>query len=246
MAQLLVSVRNAAEAEAALAGGAALIDVKEPRNGPLGRASDETIATVVQAVAGRRPVSAALGELSDPSVCRYPPFGDYAFLKWGLHQAGRLQWRERVERFDNHLLSFMPNCRQVLAAYADWELANAPPLDEVCAYVLRRRSGGVLLLDTFTKAAPPGAARPTLLDFVSPSTIVRLCERCRDAGVRVALAGSLGRAEIEELMPAEPNWFAVRGAVCAGSDRAATVSASKVRELAELLGNAVSPAMSES
>ena len=36
--RLLVSVRSAAEAEEALAGGAALIDVKEPANGPLGKA----------------------------------------------------------------------------------------------------------------------------------------------------------------------------------------------------------------
>ena len=63
MTQLLVSVRSAEEAEAALHGGAALIDVKEPRRGALGRASDGILADVVRTVAGRRPVSAALGEL---------------------------------------------------------------------------------------------------------------------------------------------------------------------------------------
>ena len=36
MTGLLVSVRDAAEAEAALRGGATLIDVKEPRHGSLG------------------------------------------------------------------------------------------------------------------------------------------------------------------------------------------------------------------
>src|SRR5438128_1572682 len=60
---LLVSVRSAAEAEIAIGAGAALIDVKEPSRGPLGRADDTTIAAVVKQVAGRRPVSAALGEL---------------------------------------------------------------------------------------------------------------------------------------------------------------------------------------
>ena len=68
MTRLLVSVRSAAEAEAALRGGADVIDVKEPGRGPLGRADDAVIADVVRLVAGRRPVSAALGELCrDPS-----------------------------------------------------------------------------------------------------------------------------------------------------------------------------------
>ena len=51
--QLLVSVRDATEAAAALHGGAGLIDVKEPARGPLGRADAATIAAVVQTVAGR-------------------------------------------------------------------------------------------------------------------------------------------------------------------------------------------------
>src|SRR5215212_6095908 len=53
---LLVSVRNVEEAHRALEGGAALIDVKEPSRGALGRADDNVIAAVVAAVAGRRPV----------------------------------------------------------------------------------------------------------------------------------------------------------------------------------------------
>ena len=65
MTRLLVSVRSAAEAEAALTGGASVIDVKEPTRGALGRADDGAIADVVAAVAGRAPVSAALGELRD-------------------------------------------------------------------------------------------------------------------------------------------------------------------------------------
>src|SRR3712207_4897772 len=61
--QLLVSVRSAEEAEAALAGGADLIDVKEPRGGSLGRAEDWVLAGVLRRVSGRRPVSAAMGGL---------------------------------------------------------------------------------------------------------------------------------------------------------------------------------------
>src|SRR5215468_9568595 len=80
---LLISVRDAAEAEAALRGGADVIDVKEPRRGSLGRADAATIAAVVACVAGRRPVSAALGELVEPGSEAVPGPG-LSFVKWGL------------------------------------------------------------------------------------------------------------------------------------------------------------------
>jgi uncharacterized protein (UPF0264 family) len=65
VAKLLVSVRSPVEAEAALAGGAGIIDVKEPRNGPLGRARAEVWREVQLAVTHRVPVSVALGELNE-------------------------------------------------------------------------------------------------------------------------------------------------------------------------------------
>ncbi len=55
MTRLLVSVRSAAEAEIALVGGAALIDVKEPARGALGMADFQVIRDVITAVAGRAP-----------------------------------------------------------------------------------------------------------------------------------------------------------------------------------------------
>ncbi|MFO1092588.1 MAG: (5-formylfuran-3-yl)methyl phosphate synthase [Planctomycetaceae bacterium] len=63
--RLLVSVRNADEAIAALAGGADIIDVKEPRRGPLGMADANIVADIVACAGDRAPVSAALGEVRD-------------------------------------------------------------------------------------------------------------------------------------------------------------------------------------
>ena len=63
MAQLLVSVRSVAEAESALLGGAGLIDMKEPSRGSLGRIGPEIMQDIVDFVAGRATLSAAMGEL---------------------------------------------------------------------------------------------------------------------------------------------------------------------------------------
>jgi uncharacterized protein (UPF0264 family) len=228
--QLLVSVRSAAEAEAALEGGAQLIDVKEPRHGSLGRAGDAEITDIIARVAGMRPVSAALGELAQAEQARPYHGPGLAYVKWGLSGLGngadwRRAWQEAVRRVS----AANPACRVVLVAYADWQRAEAPSVAAVSAFA-REEAGTVLLVDTFVKTA-----RHTLLDWLPPAEICRLCASCHEAGVRVALAGSLGAAEIELLRPERPDWFAVRGAVCEGNEREATVSVRKVKELVGIL-----------
>ena len=65
VAKLLVSVRSGVEALAALAGGADVIDVKEPSHGPLGRAEFALWREVRGRVPPTVPMSVALGELSE-------------------------------------------------------------------------------------------------------------------------------------------------------------------------------------
>src|SRR5688500_14284157 len=67
---LLVGVRSGEEAALALAGGADVIDVKEPRRGALGAADAEVWNEVAEEVRGRAMTSAALGELLSEGVER--------------------------------------------------------------------------------------------------------------------------------------------------------------------------------
>ena len=53
MTGLLVSVRNALEAEFAARGGANIIDVKEPARGPLGCADAQTLRNICDAIGQR-------------------------------------------------------------------------------------------------------------------------------------------------------------------------------------------------
>src|SRR6185295_14546116 len=66
--RLLVSVTCAAEASVALAGGADLIDAKDSLAGALGAVSAEALREIYVAVAGRRPVTAALGDASEEAA----------------------------------------------------------------------------------------------------------------------------------------------------------------------------------
>jgi uncharacterized protein (UPF0264 family) len=233
MTRLLVSVRSAAEAAAALEGGADLIDVKEPSRGPLGKADDRTIADVVRVVAGRRPVSAALGELRDGAA---PPAGLPAlcYVKCGLADCaadGSPPLPPRMWALAEAVWRVNPLCKVAVVAYADWRRARAPSPDAVCAVAVRLRLGA-LLFDTWEKDDS------TLLDWLPPPALRPLIDVCRAGGLRVALAGSLRAEEMRALLPLQPDWFAVRGAVCHGRQRTAAVDAGKVRGLVELLTDA--------
>jgi hypothetical protein len=221
--KLLVSVRGPDEVEAALAGGAALLDVKEPSRGSLGRADDPTLEAVVRAVAGRRPVSAARGELGEAG----PPLPvTIAYAKWGLFGWGGCpSWREELPRAAERLPA---TTRPVAVAYADWPRADAPRPAEVCAFAAEAR-WGALLIDTWDKDGT------TLLDWLTPEELAGLRDDCARAGLPLALAGSLGPSEIEKLLFLHPDWFAVRGAACAGGQRTGRIDAEAVRRLVTLV-----------
>ncbi|MGH8728453.1 MAG: (5-formylfuran-3-yl)methyl phosphate synthase, partial [Burkholderiales bacterium] len=69
MTKFLASVTSVEEARIAFECGADLIDCKDPSSGALGALRDETVAAIVKYVAGRRPVSATIGDLPmEPSL----------------------------------------------------------------------------------------------------------------------------------------------------------------------------------
>jgi uncharacterized protein (UPF0264 family) len=224
--QLLVSVRSVAEAEIALHAGADLIDVKEPAHGSLGRADDDTIAGVLDVVRQRQPVSAALGELVQQNPL--PSMHGLRFAKWGLAGCAGTPWERDLEAAGQKLRQRDSQCDPVAVAYADWQRAAAPQADQVVRFVIN--SGWqVLLFDTWKK---DGA---TLFDWISPGSLRDLIERCRANHVRVALAGSLGFDQLSVVRDLEPNWLAVRGAVCRRGKRADAIDPARITRLANTL-----------
>ncbi len=230
---LLVSVRSPVEAKAALAGGAAIIDVKEPDNGSLGRATPAVLAGVIAAVAGRRPVSAALGELLPGNVDLPAELASLAYVKWGLagwRERASHEWQELLRRLRQQVESISP-CRVVVVAYADWQRAAAPRPQDVLSFSARERPS-VLLVDTWQKDGT------TLLDWMS---LGELQQMRRARGGRPACPGRLAGAR-------RNRQAAVRrsGLVCsarrglAGGQRGGEVEANRVRGLVEMINPSTS------
>jgi uncharacterized protein (UPF0264 family) len=229
MTGLLVSVRDVAEAQAALRGGAALIDVKEPLHGSLGASSPEVWRQVRDAIPPHVPCSAALGELTDVTdeqVAHWRfSLAGYQFAKLGLAGCGEIiEWQKRRQALLHEL---PPETRSVAVVYADWQSAGAPSPDKVLSAAIES-SCSALLIDTFDKS------RGSISTYFSTQELKHFLSAARFANLTTVLAGSLTPALAGELLPLEPDFLAVRGAVCRGG-RTGTVDESLVGDLVQML-----------
>lgn len=227
--QLLVSVRNVEEAVAAIHGGCDILDVKEPSRGSLGMASVDTLQQIVKLARQHHPqriVTAALGEVHEYATDSISPLpAELNLVKIGCARLGTTpQWREDwhcVRRLVSRALS--PATGWVAVAYADWQLALAPPPHEIVAEALSTGCRGVLF-DTYAKSGR------RLLDSISIVELQEIAERLHAAGLFLALAGSLRLEDLPALRPVPSDIIAIRGAACLGGLRTDAIQESAVRE----------------
>jgi (5-formylfuran-3-yl)methyl phosphate synthase len=232
---LLVSVRSADEALAALAGGADVIDVKEPNRGPLGAANHETIAEVVRVVSGRVPVTAAAGELGEllpalaSNLLRPLPAG-VALVKIGLSHCGPSRdWPSQWRRATRALRNSANRCHAlpVAVVYADWQAAKAPRPERIHSAALDIGCR-VILVDTWEKSSG------TLTEHWPTEKLKSYVHHVHGSDLAIVLAGSLSRANLLTAAELRPDLLAVRGAVCNGG-RSGTVSQVRVTDLRQAL-----------
>jgi uncharacterized protein (UPF0264 family) len=224
--RLLVSVSGAADAAAALEGGADIIDAKDATQGALGAVVPATLDAIIATVAGRRPVSAALGEAPDSSVpirvAALRP-GDVSFVKLGF-AAGVSRHQGLAHA---HLLAAAlagTGTAMVLAAYADAG-PGRPGRDAVLEIAAACGAAGVLL-DTLDKRR----GRP-LFAMASPEDVAEWVVAAHRERLFTALAGSIGAGEIGLARDTGADIVGVRGAACDGG-RTGELSSTRVRALA--------------
>ena len=239
--RLLISVANAAEASAALAGGADVIDAKDPLAGALGAVSTEVLREIHARVAGARLVTAAIGDAADDAEIERAA-GAFAAAGAALVKVGfaGITRASRVGELiaaavrgvgAGELIRLKPDPTGIIAvAYADADrvasLATAALVD-----VAARAGATGVLLDTADKTGPG------LRGLVAPADLAAWVDVAHDAGLLVAMAGKLTADDLAFVRDAGADIAGVRGAACEGG-RTGCVSADRVAVLRSLCGPA--------
>jgi FolB domain-containing protein len=222
MTLMLASVTGPAEAEIALAGGADIIDLKDPTQGALGAVPAETVQATIAAVAGRRPVSAVTGDgpmQPAPVVAaaeRMAAAGvDY--VKQGLFPGGEPEACIRA------LAPLAERVRLVGVLFAD------RGRDFSLLPVLARAGFFAAMLDTADKS------RGRLLDHVDLPRLRQFVTACAAHRLLSGLAGALEAPDVPRLLVLQPGVLGFRGALCGGAGRTAAIDPGAVREIRELI-----------
>jgi (5-formylfuran-3-yl)methyl phosphate synthase len=235
--RLLVSVVSAAEARRALAGGADIVDVKDPGEGALGAPSPRVLSEVVAAVGAAAPVSVALGD--DPGLpntaalaARGAELAGASFVKVGLRGVRELDRAAALMRAVADAVG--PRTAVIAAAYADAGALDPPALHPASLPELVRRTGiAGALVDTYRKDGRG------LYGWLPEAALVELIAATREAGGTFAIAGQLVRGQLGRVAA---DVVGVRSAVCRGGDRSAELEADLVAAaVAELRAGTLNP-----
>ncbi|MFT4558738.1 MAG: hypothetical protein ACI92S_004124 [Planctomycetaceae bacterium] len=242
--QLLVSVRSAAEASVALAGGCQILDVKDPARGSLGRADDLVIEQVLQTgIAAGVSVSAAMGEVAEYSTSpgirkdrRLPQsLARLSFTKLGLASLNHdnnwaARWQDTMSFLADGVRSSGDNHAPdwVAVIYADWQAADAPSPNAIVDRVLSTSEStsnhiAGVLIDTWSKKSG------RLLDSLTVEQLAELANSVQQSGRFFAVAGRLTSNMLPELASVQPDIVAVRSAACRNEDRTSTVDEAAVQ-----------------
>ncbi len=236
--RLLVSVRSAGEVTAAVAGGADIVDAKEPALGSLGAVSGPVLREIALGVPAGVPLSIALGDPRDVAalevamaalegLARRP---GRIYVKIGLSSAG-----DGAEALLGSLVDLASRTAirpaVIAVAYADHAAAGVPAPETVARLAAATGADGVLI-DTWRKD------RGDLFYHLPEPALRAWIEQARAAGLLVALAGSLSIEGVRAAAELPADIVGVRGAACIGG-RTGVVSEGRVAELKAALAEGV-------
>lgn len=224
MSGLLASVRSAAEAGLALQAGADIIDGKDPADGALGALAPARLREIVTTIAGRRPVSATLGNLTadDPALAERltaTVASGVDLVKVGLFEPARLPQQLRA------LARLAPRHPMVAVWFAEQRLP--------ACLIPRLAAAGLhgIMVDTANKHGPG------LTGLWSAAQCRDLVTQARQHGLLCGLAGRLQAQDVVSLRRHEADYLGFRSALC-GGQRTRTLDPAACRAVRQLLPGA--------
>lgn len=216
--KLLISSIDEKEALEAIAGGADIVDVKNPLEGALGANYPWVIKRIKEITPKNLKVSCTLGEVGNfPGSVSLAALGAASlgidYIKVGLYGIKTpedaiflLQQVSRAAKECN------PKIKIAVAGYADAEKIGAiDPL--LIPEIAHKAQLEVAMLDTSSKEGK------SLFDHLSIETLKKFISSAHGFGLKTALAGSLRKQDLPVVYGLGADIAGLRGAACTNNNR---------------------------
>jgi len=209
---------NQEEALEAIAGGADIIDVKNPKEGALGANYPWVIKQIKEVTPKNIEVSCTLGEVGNlPGSVSLAALGAASlgvdYIKVGLY--GIKTPEEAVFLLQNvsrAAKEYNPKIKIAVVGYADAEKIGAinPLLIPKIAHTAK---ADVAMIDTSVKDGN------NLFDYLSQRELKKFVDSSHSFGLEAALAGSLRKQDLTVVYGLDADIAGLRGAACTNSNR---------------------------
>lgn len=236
--KLLVSPIDEKEASEAIAGGADIVDVKNPREGSLGASFPWIIKKIREITPKSIEVSCTIGDLPNlPGTASLAALGaatlGVSYIKAGLRDVKNKDAAiVLMQSITKAVKSFNSSIKVVATGYADAEhVGSVNPL--LIPSIAHDSHCDVAMIDTAIKDGK------SLLDFLSLQQLKTFVDEAHRFNLKVALAGSIKKEQLPLLHTVGTDIIGVRGAACTNGDRKhGHITSQRVRDLIQTLKNA--------
>ncbi|RIZ66858.1 MAG: hypothetical protein D0531_02435 [Methylococcales bacterium] len=223
MTGMLASVNSVDEALLVLSAEVDIIDLKQPALGALGALDLDDIKQIVAVIAGRRPVSATIGDLPmQPEIVfnavQLMAETGVDYIKIGFFPGN--DWLGTLKK----LSTLVPQKQALIAVL----FADTQP--DLTILATLKASGFVgVMLDTMDKQ------QGSLTQVLAAEQIATFVSQAKELQLLCGLAGSLRISDIPELIAYHPDYLGFRGALCQEHNRVGQLNVQAVRAIKEAM-----------
>jgi uncharacterized protein (UPF0264 family) len=226
---------NEKEATEAIAGGADIIDVKNPQEGSLGANFPWVIKRIREIAPKHIQVSCAVGEVPNlPGSMSLAALGAASlgvdYIKVGLSGFKAAQEATYLlGKVNKAAKQCNPNIKVVATGYADADrISSIDPL--LIPEIAFEADVEVAMIDTAIKDDK------NLFSFLTLNQLKRFVDSTHNLGLEAALAGSLRKQDLPAVYRLGVDVAGVRGAACTNNDRiSGQITRELVNELVEII-----------
>jgi uncharacterized protein (UPF0264 family) len=233
--KLLISPKDEKEAAEAIAGGADIIDVKNPKEGALGANFPWIIKRIREITPKNIEVSCTLGDVPNlPGAMSLAALGAATtgvdYIKAGLYGLKTEEDAVYLTRSVTRAVrDFDSSIKVVITGYADASrVGSVNPM--LIPDITHKAQADIAMIDTAVKDGK------NLFTFLTINQLRSFVDAAHDHGLKAALAGSLKKEDLPAVYALGADVVGLRGAACTHGDRVdGRITRETVQELVEVV-----------